>query len=299
MLKKFKALLLPLLLILSSLAFASIQQKLQIIEEKSGGQIGVSAIDTEMHHIIEFHSQKRFPFCSTFKVMGVAAILKASMKDDLLLQQTIHYQKKDLITYSPITEKHLTYGMTISELCKATITTSDNTAMNLIMHILGGPTAVTEFARTIGDNKFNLTRWEPDLNSAIPGEKRDTTTPKAMRISLQKLLLGVVLNIKQRELLNDWLIHNTTGDRRIRAGVSDQWIVADKTGTGEYGTTNDIGIVYPLHCKPIVLSIFFTQKDKHAIPNEAVIALITKILINEFEKTNKCLQNNQLIKTKK
>lgn len=288
---KFKKFLLLLLLVSSSQVFASIYQEIRAIETKSGGIIGISAIDTETHQIIEYQSQKRFPFCSTYKVMSVAAILKTSMQDNSLLKRKIHYQQKDLITYSPITKKHLTDGMSVAELCKATITTSDNTAINLLIHILGGPTQVTAFARTIGDNQFNLTRWEPYLNSAIPGDKRDTTTPKAMRISLQNLVLGSVLNKKLRELLRDWLIHNKTGNHRIRAGVPN-WIVADKTGTGDYGTTNDIGIIYLPHCKPIILSIFFTQRNKKAVPNETLIALTTRMLINEFEKTNKCLQSD-------
>lgn len=277
------------LLLWSSVSFASVHQTIQVLEQISGGRLGVSAIDTSNHHVIEYRSEERFPFCSTFKIMGVAAVLKVSTKDDTYLQRTIHYTKKELVEYSPITEKHLNEGMTIAELCHATITTSDNTAINLLMHLLGGPNAVSDFARTIGDDQFYLTRWEPELNSAIPGEQRDTTTPKTMRMSLQKLLLGSALKPKQRKLLRNWLIHNTTGDHRIRAAVSKEWVVADKTGTGGYGTTNDIGIVYPPHCKPIVLAIYFTQKEKNLPANEAIIASVTKTVMNEFGKSSPCL----------
>lgn len=279
-----------LLLIWCSISWASIHQTIHMLEEQSGGRLGISAIDTSNHHVIEYRSEERFPFCSTFKVMGVAAILKASTKDDEFLKRKIHYTEEDLVVYSPITEKHVSDGMSIAELCKATITTSDNTAMNLLMRLLGGPDAVSDFARNIGDHQFHLTRWEPELNSAIPGEARDTTTPKAMRMSLQKLLLGSALYPKQRKLLRKWLIRNITGDRRIRAAVPKQWVVADKTGTGSYGTTNDIGIVYPPHCKPIVLVIYFTQKQKNASANEAIIASVTKTVLNEFGKNNSCLQ---------
>ncbi len=36
-----------------------------------------------------------------------------------------------------------------------------------------------------------------------------------------------------------------TGDELIRAGVPSDWIVADKSGAGSYGTRNDIAIVTP------------------------------------------------------
>lgn len=279
----------PVLFILTSTAFASVHQEIQAIEQQLNGRLGISAIDTQTNELIEYRADERFPLCSTFKVMGVAAILKASMGDSSLLDRTIYYQKKDLVKYSPSTEKHIKRGMSVAALCKAAITKSDNTAINLLMTIVGGPVAVLEYARSIGDRQFNLIHWEPELNSAIPGDKADTTTPRAMRVSLQKLLLGSHLNMKQRTLLQNWLIHNTTGDHRIRAGVPNNWVVADKTGSGDYGTTNDIAIVYPPHCKPIVLAIYFTQKNKNALTNESILAQTTQKLVNKFKKTNKCL----------
>jgi len=134
--------------------------------------------------------------------------LKQSMIDSHLLQQRVLYKKEDLVVYSPITEKHIEHGMTISELCAATITYSDNTAINLLMKKLGEPKVVTAFARSIGDNKFSLDRWEPELNSAIPGDSRDTSTPATMEKSLQQLALGNALASPQREQLQTWLKDN-------------------------------------------------------------------------------------------
>jgi beta-lactamase class A len=263
---------------------------LKELEVASGGRLGVSAINTANHAEIQYRQNERFPFCSTFKVMGVAAILQESIERPNLLQQRIHYKQDDLVTYSPITEQHLRDGMTVAQLCEATLTTSDNTAMNLLMKILGGPKAVTAFARSIENYSFRLDRWEPDLNSAIPNDTRDTTSPMAMRISLQKLVLGHGLPEYQETLLQSWLKKNTTGASRIRAGVPKTWLVGDKTGTGEYGTTNDIGIIYPAGCKPIVVTIYFTQGIKDAKPREEVIASATKIVIEDFSKKDLCLK---------
>jgi beta-lactamase class A len=127
--------------------------------------------------------------------MAAAAILKESMKDSSLLEKHITYSKEDTIKagYAPITEKHLSKGMSISELCAAAIQHSDNAAVNFMMKELGGPKAVTAFARSIGDDTFRLDRWEPGLNTAIPGDLRDTSTPAAMEKSLQALLIGDAL----------------------------------------------------------------------------------------------------------
>ena len=258
----------------------SIQNKLAALEASSGGRIGVSALNTATNTRIQYRAKERFPFSSTSKVIGVSAILKQSMTDSRLLQQKLTYKKEDLVAYSPITEKHLADGMTIFNLCAAAITQSDNTAMNLLIKKLGGLEAVTAFARSIGDNTFRLDRWEPKLNSAIPGDLRDTSTPAAMERSLQQLALSDALALPQRKQLQTWLKSNVTGNYRIRAGLPKAWIVGDKTGTGDYGTTNDIGIIWPPKRSPIVVAIYFTQNKKNAVKREDIIASVTHLLIS-------------------
>jgi beta-lactamase class A len=103
------------------------------------------------------------------------------------------------------------------------------------------------------------------------------------------------LAVPQREQLVTWLKNNTTGDARIRAGVPKGWIVGDKTGTGSlYGTTNDIGIIWPSKCAPIVVAIYYTNNKKDATKREDIIASVTRSLISEFAQTDRCI--NTLIK---
>lgn len=268
----------------------TIQKKLAELEIQSGGRIGLSAINTANNKHLQYHTHERFPLCSTFKIMGVSAILKQSMADKHFLQQKVHYKKKDLVAFSPVTAKHLVTGMTIAELCAATIKFSDNTAMNLLTKQLGNIGKINTFAHSIGDNTFRLDRYEPELNSAIPGDLRDTSTPTAMAASLQRLTLGDALALSQRKQLLSWLKDNTTGAARIRAGVPKNWPVGDKTGTGDYGTTNDIGIIFPPKCPPIVVAIYFTQKTKDAIPRNDVIAAATRMLIDEFAQADPCIK---------
>ncbi len=260
------------------------QQKLSQLEKSVGGRLGVSAIDLASNKEIQYRANERFPMASTFKVMAVSAILKKSEKNKNFLQQKIKYKKDDLVIYSPVTEKHVVDGMTIAELCEATITKSDNTAVNLLMKKVGGPQGVTQFARSIGDTSFRSDRWEPYLGTAIPGDSRDTSTPAAMATSLQKLALGNVLQPTQRAQLQKWLKKNTTGDKRIRAGVPQNYVVGDKTGSAEYGTTNDVAIIWPpKNQAPIVIAIYFTQNQKDAKWRDDVIAAATTIVIDALK----------------
>lgn len=257
-----------------------VQQQFRQLETQCNGRLGLYAIDTQTGKAVSYQSAQRFPMCSTAKLMIVSAWLKKSAQSPLLLKRTIAIADQDRDAYSPLT--HNKSSMTIAELCRAAISYSDNTASNSLVNNLGGPQQITSFARHIRDSRFRLDRLEPNVNTAIPGDQRDTTTPKAMAISLQQLAIGHTLTEKARLQLNQWLIHNTTGLKRIRAAIPNDWLAGDKTGTGEYGTTNDVAVIWPVHHKPIIVSVYFTQPNQKATANEAVLAEATRIALHQL-----------------
>jgi beta-lactamase class A len=252
------------------------------LEKELGGRLGVAALDTATGRLIGHRLNERFPMCSTFKMMVAAALLARAGRQPGLLAKHLSLPKSDFVGYSPITEKHVDSEMTAGQLCAATLQYSDNTAANVLMKELGGPAAVTSFARSIGDETFRLDRWETELNSAIPGDERDTTTPLAMARTLQKLLIKDGLPPEQQKQLRDWMLGNTTGDKRIRAGVAADWQVADKTGTGAYGTCNDIAVLYPPARAPIVLAVYTTRNAKEADGRDDIIPASTRAVIAAF-----------------
>lgn len=267
----------------------SIQEKLDHIEKQFDGKIGVYAIDTTNNQTIGFRANERFPVQSTFKLIGAAALLKASSKNKNLLQEKIHYTKNDLLFWHPVTGQHIASGMTFEELTEATISYSDNPAINLIMKKLGGPKAITAYARTIGNKTFNIEHYEGELNSN-PQNNSDTSTPKDMALSLQQLTLGNVLAKSHREKLITWMRNNTTGYTRIRAGAPAGWVVAEKTGAGDYGISNDIGILWSPTCKPVVLAIYTVQNKQDAKRRDDIVVAATSAILNEFAKKNDCFQ---------
>ena len=261
----------------------STKAKLMKLESLSGGQLGVCAVNSNNKELVGLHSNKRFPVCSTFKVLLTAAILAQSVQNEELLERRIHYKQRDLVTYSPISEKHIKDGMTIFELCAAALQYSDNTSANLLMKILGGPSAVTAYARSIGNTEFRLDRWETELNTCIPGDPRDTATPASMAHSLRSLTLGTALPPAKTKQLNEWLQGNTTGAKRIRAATPAGWQIGDKTGSGDYGTTNDIAVLWSPEHVSIVLAIYYTQQESKARWRDDVIASATRIVLDDFQ----------------
>lgn len=253
---------------------------LEKVEKDFGCRLGVFALDTADGAQLGYRADERFPVCSTFKVIAASAILAKSVQVAGLMRRRIKYEQSDLVHYSPITEKHVGAGMMVADLCAAALQYSDNTAANLLMTILGGPAAVTAFARSIGDTEFRLDRWETALNTAIPGDPRDTSTPGAMGRSLDRLALGDALPLKQGEQLRHWLLGNTTGGARIKAGIPPDWPIGDKTGSGDYGTANDIAVLWPPRRAPVVVAIYTTQPEKDAAPRSDVIAAATQVVVD-------------------
>ncbi|MBO9643917.1 MAG: class A beta-lactamase [Pseudacidovorax sp.] len=254
------------------------QAALQALDDRFDGRLGVFALDTGSGATLGHRGGERFPMCSSFKAVLAASMLARSSRQPDWLAHRVRYAKADLVSYSPITERHVGEGMTVAELCAATVQYSDNGAANLLMAQSGGPQALTAFARSQGDSTFRLDRIEPALNSAIPGDERDTTTPEAMARLLQRLVLGEGLTPQERQQLADWLRGNTTGARRIRAGVPAVWTVGDKTGTGAHGSASDIGIVWRPGAAPLALAIYTTRPAADAPADEAVIAEAARIV---------------------
>jgi len=266
---------------LPSLAFAK-PTSFAALEEGLDGAIGVYAIDTGSGKEVAHRADEAFAMCSTFKAALSACLLAHSVKNAKLMQKRIRYNKSVLLNHCPITEKHLNDGMTIQELCAAAVAYSDNAAANLLLKEIGGPAKLTAFLRTLGDQHTRLDRWEPELNTSIPGDLRDTTTPRAMAATLRKLALDDGLPPAQRTQFQEWLIGNTTGDERIRAGVPSGWKVGDKTGTGAYGSTNDIGVIWPAGRAPIVIAIYLRRNQKDADNPAALLAAATQLALEQL-----------------
>ncbi|KOV87140.1 class A beta-lactamase [Nocardia sp. NRRL S-836] len=250
--------------------------RLRDLEQQHGARLGVFASDTGSGRTVLYRSNERFPICSVFKTLVAGAVLRRD-QDGALLDKVLRYTQAevDKAGYGPITGKpeNLANGMTVRALCEATITYSDNAAANLLLRELGGPSAVTRFCRSIGDPVTRLDRWEPELNSAEPWQECDTTSPRAIGQSYARLTVGHALERPDARQLTDWLLANTTGANRLRAGLPGEWRLGDKTGTGSYGTTNDVGITWPPGRAPIVVAVLATKPaDPKAGADEPLVA---------------------------
>ncbi|MFD4655861.1 class A beta-lactamase [Kitasatospora sp. NPDC058444] len=273
-------------------AGAGLHPALAALEQEHSARLGVYGRNLTTGRTVSYRAEELFPICSIFKTVAVAAVLRDLDRDGEFLAKRIRYTAEDVTRAggsldpvdhggAPITGKaeNVANGMTVAELCAATIDYSDNTAANLLLRELGGPTAVTRFARSIGDRVTRLDRWEPELNSAEPGRRTDITTPHAIARTYGRLALGDALPPAKRDQLTAWLLANTTSTNRFRAGLPADWALADKTGTGRHGTTNDVGIAWTPAGAPVLLAVLVTKPaDEAAAKDEPLVARTATLL---------------------
>lgn len=252
-------------------------QALAQIEQRVRGRLGVAMLDTGSGLSLGWRQDERFAMASTFKLLLAAWMLERVDRGDERLEARVHFDAAALVPYSPVTGPRAgAAGITVAELCEATVTLSDNTAANLLLARHGGPQGYTAFVRGLGDGHTRLDRNEPTLNQALPGDPRDTTTPQAMLQSMQKVVLGDALSPASRAQLVDWIVATQTGNQRLRAGVPG-WRVGDKTGTGENGSSNDIGVLWPPGGgAPVLVTCYMRQSAATAEEREAAIAEVAR-----------------------
>lgn len=264
-------------------ALQAAEKKLAALEKQYGGRLGVMVLDSETKAHFGRRVDERFAMCSSFKWLAAAYVLKRVDDGKDQLDRKVSYSEKDLLSYAPETKKHVSDGsMALGELCAAAVEWSDNTAANLVLASFGGPKALTQFLRASGDKVTRLDRNEPTLNTAIPGDPRDTTSPQAMVLNLQNLLLGNLLSDSSRQQLTAWMANSQTGNKRLRAGLPDGWREGDKTGTGDHATANTVSIIWPSKGAPILAAVYYTASTASRDQQEGVHAEVGRLLAETF-----------------
>jgi len=260
-------------------AFAATGTALDLadLEARHGGRLGVAASREGRH--IAWRGDERFAYCSTFKLFLAAAVLARVDRGEEALDRPIAITKADLLPHAPVTEPAVGQTLPIEALCRAAAELSDNPAANILIRELGGLAAWGAWYPAIGDRTTRVDRPEMELNSAVPGDPRDTTTPERTVANLQAVVLGDVLSTDSRKRLTGWLVATPTGPNRIKAGVPKGWTVAHKTGTGR-SPVNDIAVLTPPEGPPLTIAIYYTEMRKAPLAErEKVLAEATRRVV--------------------
>ncbi|MFJ6328346.1 MULTISPECIES: class A beta-lactamase [unclassified Rhizobium] len=260
-----------------------IAARLKKLEKRSGGRLGVAVLNTATGQLTGNRLDERFAMCSTFKALAVAFTLSRVDRGEEQLGRRIFFKEGDLVTPFKATKPHLADGMTIEQLCEAALIVSDSTAANLLLASFGGPAALTGYLRSLGDPVTRLDKIELDLNIVKPGETHDTTSPRAMVTTLQKIVLGDALSAPSRAKLTHWMIASKdAAAHRLRVGLPNGWRIANKPGTWNGISTNDIGVIFPSGRDPIVVAAYLGEARGSIKDQEAILAEVARIVAEEI-----------------
>ncbi len=263
-------------------ALAGPARTLTDIETALGGRLGVHAFELGSHRTVSHRRDERFPMCSTFKALLVGAVLEKVDHGALALDRRIPYGETDLLEYAPATRAHLAEGgMSLRDLCAAAVELSDNTAANLLFKVVDGPAGLTARLRAWGDPDTRLDRTEPTLNSSIPGDPRDTTTPRAMAASLERLVYGAILKPGSRGLLKGWMVGCRTGLTKLRAGLPAGGVIGDKTGNNGRDTEGDNAFI-EIGGRTVLISVYLTGARVDQKAQDAAIAEVGGLIAATF-----------------
>jgi beta-lactamase class A len=278
-----KSLLFPIMALCSSLCTASpLEQQVLSIEQQISGRIGIAFIDTLDSRVWRYRGDERFPMMSTFKLLACAKLLHDADMGSMNLERGTIIREQQLVEWSPITKKRVGQSITFREACAATMLTSDNTAANIVLTGIGGPKELTTFVRKLGDSYTRLDRIEPDLNQAIIGDVRDTTTPMAMAHTVQTLLFGDILTKLDTKQLMHWMQQNTISASLLRSVLPHGWSIADRTGAGENGSRGITAVLWQSERKPIIIVIYLTETDLPLRDHNQIVATLGRLLFSEL-----------------
>ena len=256
---------------------------LSALEARDGGRLGFVAQDLDSGRLLAWRGEERFVYCSTFKMFLAAATFLRVQAGEERLDRMIPVTRADMVNHAPVTEPAIGGALSVEALMKGTVEVSDNPAANLLLKANGGIDAMRAFYRGIGDADTTVDRYEPEMNR-LDGDK-DTIKPLSSAANLKRLLIDAdtPLSAPHKEKLLRWMIDTPTGQARIKAGVPAGWTVAHKTGTGGYGPTNDIGVLYPPSGAPVIVAAYHHGARETAPErNEVVIAEATRLALAEL-----------------
>ncbi len=244
------------------------------LEAESGGRLGVALLDGATGRLTGQRLGERFAMTSTVKLLLAAALLARADAGAERLDRRLPIPREALVSWSPVTQPAAGgAGLTLAELAEAMMTQSDNTAANLILDALGGPSAVNAFLRGLGDEVTRLDRPEPALNEARPGDPRDTTTPAAMLATLRAVCTGPVLSDGARGTLLGWMMANRTGGPLLRAGLPAGWRIGDRTGAGGFHSRGVVAILWPPEAAaPLFVTAYLHEGPAAMAARDAIFA---------------------------
>jgi beta-lactamase class A len=290
---------------------ANLQVQIDALAKRAlPGTFGISVLDLQTGNRWQINADKAFPMMSVFKAPVAATVLSRIERGQNTFDQTVTLTRDDLES-GPIRDhfqgKQMTF--TVRQLLSAAVSKSDNTAVDTLIRLIGGPSTVNDYLREHGIVGMRVDRDEAgnsrlfeDLgpNETLPAHETDEqqdqrykrgyakfmadpgnrSTPVAATIFLQKLWRNELLSPPSSKYLLD-LMYAQTITHRLRGGLPPGVGLADKSGTapeidGFSAAYNDIGIMTWPDGHAAIVAAFISGSNASSTQRDAMFAELAR-----------------------
>jgi beta-lactamase class A len=228
---------------------------------------------------------KQLPLYSVFKLPLAVTVLKDVEEKKFVLDKKVHVTPDEVAPGAQFNTDlwRQPVDKTVAELLEFSIVRSDNTSSDKLLQLVGGPAAVTGRMRSLGFSNIDIQYTVREF--AARRDKPNTGTASDLAHLLAQLQKGEILQQPQLELLLGFMARSMTGgERRLRADLPAGTPVADKTGTGEPGSsTNDVGLItLPEGKGHLAIAVLLSGSKLPVAAQEKVIAQLARAAYDSY-----------------
>lgn len=214
--------------------------ELKEIIEKYDADIAVLVKNFSSDEVLfNYNGEKVYSSASIIKIpIMIEALSKADNLEIPLLSQ-IKIKDSDKVAFSIIAEQNLT-ECTFLELITWMIISSDNTAANVLIDLLGID-KINDRINSLGMQNTKLQRKMMDFE-VIKENKNNYTSLEDILIIMEGLYKGEVINKEISKIAID-IMKSQRDNNMLKRYIKEKVVLANKTGELE-NLNNDVGIFY-------------------------------------------------------
>jgi len=294
-----KPILLTLILLLSSnfskgQSISTLKEKINNVLVDKDATVGIAISGVNPNDSLSINGDKKLPLQSVFKYHLALAVLNQVDKGKFNLNDKIKITKEDLNNnlWSPIRKEYPEgTDLTLAEILKYTVASSDNVGCDLLFKLIGGTKVVEKYLHEVGISDVAIEYNEATQQSEWEFQYKNWTTAKSANKALRVFFENSKqqLSLESHKFLWETMKSSWTGKNSIKGHLPKETVVAHKTGhsgkndNGLTGAQNDIGIVFLPNGKHFYLSVLVSDSIEDSSVNEKIIADIAKLTWDYFE----------------
>jgi beta-lactamase class A len=272
----------------SALADSGLQRQIEKIAAEAHGRVGVACSLPGLALNCNLNANAKLPMQSVYKLPIAMATLDAVERGKFALTDGIRFMPSDLISpnqHSPLRDAHPLANVEaqVKELLRLAVSESDGVAADILLRILGGPSAVDAYVRNLGISGIRIRDNEKTLGLDVRAQYRNYAEPTAMVLLLRRLADRSPLTPEHTALLLGWMTETDTGEHRLKGMLPAGTRVAHKTGTsdssgGNTPATNDVGLITLGDGRTLAIAVFVADSSETEDNRERVIARIARAI---------------------